>query len=71
MRYKNYFIRKDERFTVGCSRCCSTLNLDILRCRLEDYVKELYQRAAQLFFLIYPIRSLFSDIVFDVAVVVP
>ena len=45
-----------------------TLKLEISRCHLEDYVKEFYlkvraARAARSFFLIQPIRSLFSGVV--------
>ena len=52
-----------------------TTNLEIWRCRLADYVKECYSikvraaRAALLFFLIQPIKSLFSGAVFAVAFV--
>jgi len=50
-----------------------TLNLEISRCHLAAYVKELSKtraaRAARLFFLIQPIRSLFSGVVVAVAVV--
>ena len=50
-----------------------TLNLEISR-RLADYVKKFYKgacrtRAAQLFFLVQPIRSLFSGVVSAVAFV--
>ena len=45
-----------------------TLNLEISRCHLADYVKELSKvraaRAARLFFLFQPIRSLFSSVIF-------
>ena len=45
-----------------------TLNLEISRCHLADYVKELSKvraaRAARLFFFIQPIRSLFSSVIF-------
>ena len=34
---------KNERFTVVCSRVViKTLNLEVSRCHLADYVKELY-----------------------------
>ena len=43
----------------------NTTYLDISRCHLADYVKQLQQkraaRAARLFFLIQPMRSLFSE----------
>jgi len=50
-----------------------SLNLEISRCHLADYVKEFYfkvrgARAARLFFLIQPSRSLFSGVVVAVAV---
>ena len=50
-------------------RVIKTLNLKISRCHLADYIKELYWfkvcaiHAAQLFFLIEPIRSSFSGVV--------
>ena len=48
-----------------------TLTLEITRCHiLGDYVKELtHEHAAQLFFLIQPIRALFSCVVVATAVV--
>ena len=50
-----------------------TLNLEISRCHLADYVKELSKvraaRAARLFFFIQPIRSLFSGVLVTNAVV--
>ena len=53
-----------------------TLNLEISRCHLADYVmtsenrtKVRAARAARLFFLIQPIRSLFSGVVVAFAVV--
>ena len=50
-----------------------TFNLESSRCHLADYVKELYQSAcptcSTIFFLIQPIRSLFSCVVVVVAVV--
>ena len=51
-----------------------TLNLEISRWHLSDYVKELnYKvraaRAARLLFLIQPIRALLSGVVVAVAVV--
>ena len=50
-----------------------TLNLEISRCHLADYGNEFARvraaRAARLFFIIQPIRSLFSAVLVDVAVV--
>ena len=50
-----------------------TLNLEISLCNLADCVKELYESACPTcstsFFLIQPIRSLFSCVVVEVAVV--
>lgn len=50
-----------------------TLNLEISFSYLAAYIRELYKSmyicAAQLFFLMQSIRSLFSDIVIAVAVV--
>jgi len=58
---------------LGVYAVVKTLNLKISRCHLVDCVKELTNvraaRAARLFFLIQPIRSLFSVVVFAVAVV--
>ena len=49
-----------------------TLNLEIPRCHLAEYVKKIgaevrAARVARLFFLIQPIRSLFSGVVFAFA----
>ena len=47
-----------------------TLNLEISRCHLaENSAQVRAARAARLFFLIQPIRSLFSGVVVAVAVV--
>ena len=35
-------IIESERFIVVCSSCRENLNLEISRCHLADYVKELY-----------------------------
>ena len=54
---------------TGVHVVVKTLNVEIARCHLEDYVKELSKnkvraaRAARLFFLIQPMRSLFSGVV--------
>ena len=48
-----------------------TLNLEISRCHLADYVKRKPARAARLFFLIQPIRSMFSGVVVAVDVILP
>ena len=51
-----------------------TSNMIISRRRLADYAKKLYQkhatRAARLFFLIQPIKSLICGVVFAVNVVI-
>ena len=66
---------EDERFTVGgVNVVVKTLNLEISRCHLADYtskncVKVFAARAARLFFLVRPMRSLFSGVVIAFAVV--
>ena len=48
-----------------------SISLEILRCHLALYVREIYKnaaRATRLFFLIQRIRSLFSGVVVAVAV---
>ena len=64
---------KNERFTAVSSRCGQNLkyeNFTSSFCRLrQNYVKKRAARAARLFFLIRPIKSLICGVVVDVAVV--
>ena len=62
---------ENERLLLCVHVVVKTLNLEISRCHLADYVriKVRAARAARLFFFIQPIRSLFSGVVISVAVV--
>ena len=65
---------KNERFTAPGSRCRQNLKYENLRRLLVDYIKELHQkacaRAARIFFLIQPIKSLMCGVVLVNAVVI-
>ena len=56
---------------LGVKVVVKTLNFEISRCRLaNNSTRVRAARAARLFFLIYPIRSLLSGVVVAVAVFV-
>ena len=61
---------ENERFILQVRFVVRTSNMKISRRCLADYVNVRAARAARLIFPIQPIRSLFSGVVVDVAVVV-
>ena len=66
---------KNERFNATSSRCRQSLKYENSLChRLADYVKYLHQkraaRAARVFFLVQPIKSLICGVVAAIAVVI-
>ena len=65
---------KNERFTPASSRCRQNLKYENMKItssfgRLKHCTKKRTARAARLFFLIQPIKSLICSVVVDVAVV--